>query len=74
MGVDLHELGHKNPKILLDNGHVIWGCQCWFASEEKIKSMIELYEKGQFEVEIVDPVYWEDAQKVMGMGDAKNGK
>ena len=32
--------GIPNPKILLDNGEIVWGCQCWFASEEKVKAMI----------------------------------
>lgn len=21
---------HKNPKITLDDGKVIWGCECWW--------------------------------------------
>ncbi|OQA08597.1 MAG: hypothetical protein BWY67_01473 [Bacteroidetes bacterium ADurb.Bin397] len=29
------ELGLKNPKIELDNGKVVWGCQCWWGPEEK---------------------------------------
>lgn len=36
MGIELHELGHKNPKIELDNGNVIWGCQCWWGPETKM--------------------------------------
>lgn len=31
---------HRNPKIVLDNGKVVWGCECWWAPEEKIKKMI----------------------------------
>jgi len=27
--------GGKNPKILLDNGKVVWGCECWWGPEEK---------------------------------------
>jgi hypothetical protein len=30
-----------NPKIELDNGKVVWGCECWWGSEEKIKKMME---------------------------------
>ncbi len=40
LGLDMGELGRKNPKILLDNGKVVWGCQCWWGSEEKVKEMI----------------------------------
>lgn len=31
----------KNPRILLDNGHHVWGCQCWWGPEEKIKKTLE---------------------------------
>lgn len=40
MGLDLNELQYKNPKITLDNKEVVWGCECWWGSEEKIKSAI----------------------------------
>lgn len=40
VGIDLHELGHSNPKILLDNGKVVWGCECWWGSEEQVRNSI----------------------------------
>lgn len=30
-----------NPKILLDNGDVVWGLECWWGSEEEIKELIK---------------------------------
>lgn len=39
-GIDLNSIGHKNPKIVLDNGDVVWGCQCWWGPEEQIKKAI----------------------------------
>jgi hypothetical protein len=45
----LAEIGIPNPKITLDNGNVVWGCQCWWGSEERVKKMI-----GDRKVEIVD--------------------
>lgn len=24
------QLGRKNPKITLDDGSIIWGCECWW--------------------------------------------
>ena len=30
----------KNPKLQLDNGKVVWGYQCWWGSEEKVKTII----------------------------------
>lgn len=37
----LHDLGISNPKIELDNGGIVWGCECWWGSEDKIKDRIE---------------------------------
>lgn len=36
----LNEVGFKNPKLLLDNGNVVWGCQCWWGSEGRTKIAI----------------------------------
>lgn len=33
-------LGISNPKIKLDDGKIVWGFECWWASEQKIKDMI----------------------------------
>jgi len=30
----------ENPKILLDDGSVVWGYQCWWAAEDKTREMI----------------------------------
>jgi hypothetical protein len=30
----------KNPKILLDDGNVVWGYQCWWAAEDKVRERI----------------------------------
>lgn len=35
MGIDLHTLGHRNPKIRLDNGQIVWGCESWWGAEDK---------------------------------------
>jgi hypothetical protein len=48
-GLDMGELGRKNPKILLDNGKVVWGCQCWWGPEEKVKKAI-----GNRKVQIIN--------------------
>ena len=31
----------KNPRITLDDGRVVWGCQCWWGPEEAIRKRIE---------------------------------
>ncbi len=30
----------NNPKIVLDNGKVVWGSECWWAPEEQVKRMV----------------------------------
>jgi hypothetical protein len=45
----LFEIGLPNPKITLDNGNTVWGGQCWWGSEEKVKRII-----GDRKIEIVD--------------------
>ena len=27
----------KNPRIKLDNGKTVWGCQCWWGPEEQLE-------------------------------------
>ena len=41
MGQDLIELGIEDPKVILDNGKDVFGCECWWGSEAKIKKMLE---------------------------------
>lgn len=35
--------GNPNPKIELDNGKVVWGCECWWGPEDKIKATLQQY-------------------------------
>lgn len=35
LGPILHEAKQLNPKIVLDNGDVVWGCECWWGNEER---------------------------------------
>lgn len=30
-----------NPKIVLDNGQVVWGCECWWALEDEVREQLE---------------------------------
>lgn len=32
--------GEDNPKLVLDDGSVAWGCECWWGSEEKIRERL----------------------------------
>jgi len=42
--------GVPNPKLRLDSGVDVWGCECWWGSEEKVKEQIKAYDV----VDIVD--------------------
>lgn len=46
----LKEKTPTNPKIVLDSGEIVWGCECWWGPEEKIKAAI-----GDRKVNIVQP-------------------
>lgn len=30
--------GQENPRIDLDNGKTVWGCECWWGSTERMKA------------------------------------
>lgn len=33
-------LNRPNPKITLDSGKVVWGCECWWGTELEVRRMI----------------------------------
>lgn len=41
LSIALKMLKIPNPKIVLDNGDIVWGCECWWNEEEKTKKFIE---------------------------------
>ncbi len=41
--------GRNNPRMTLDDGTVVWGCQCWWGNEEKMKAWL-----GDRRVQVVD--------------------
>lgn len=42
-----------NPKIKLDCGDVVWGCECWWGPEDQIKASIEQYKAQGVKVETI---------------------
>lgn len=38
---DLRGIGATNPKIRLDSGKIVWGCECWWGSEKSVKKQLE---------------------------------
>ena len=41
MGPIARKLEMENPKIELDNGDVVWGCECWWGDESEVQAMVE---------------------------------
>ena len=44
-------LGQINPRIDLDGGKVVWGCECWWGPEDKVR---EKYPASLWRWEAVD--------------------
>lgn len=36
----LHNLNVPNPRIDLDSGDTVWGCECWWGPEAEINDLI----------------------------------
>lgn len=64
MGLDLHEMKRENPRLDLDNGQVIWGCQCWWGDLDTVAKQLEQYTQAGYVINIADPaVYAQEAVK-----------
>lgn len=37
----IREMGWKNPRLRLDDGRVVWGCECWWGPEERVRREME---------------------------------
>ncbi len=47
----LREAGVPNPKLVLDNGKVVWGCECWWGPEEQIRKKLEKFTVVEVDIE-----------------------
>jgi hypothetical protein len=41
MGLALRHESTSNPRVTLDNGKVVWGCECWWGPETEIRARLE---------------------------------
>lgn len=60
-----YNIGLPNPKIVLDSGIVIWGCECWWGPEEDVKKYIEKHQLQTVQVDIL-----EERKKANGKKDS----
>ena len=37
----IREVGNLNPKLKLWDGSIVYGCECWWGPEEKVKTMLK---------------------------------
>jgi len=44
------ELGTKNPRLEMDDGSVVYGCECWWGPEEEMKAYILQSERAGFTI------------------------
>ena len=56
-----------NPCIKLDNGHTVWGCECWWGSEQAILKRL-----GKMKI-ITVPTPEEQREKEKTSGDDARG-
>lgn len=61
MAKALTETKNVNPKIELDSGKVVYGCECWWGSESRVK---EILDKSKEIVNVgIDEIRKENQQK-----------
>ncbi len=46
----LREVGSTNPRIDLDNGETVWGCECWWGTEAVVRQRMDRYEREGFTI------------------------
>jgi len=44
----------RNPRIRLDSGKIVWGCECWWGSEEGMKEHLKQWEEAGNTIKDVD--------------------
>jgi len=51
---EAHVEGWTNPRIRLDSGAVVWGCECWWGPEDEYKQILADWEAQGKTVEHVN--------------------
>lgn len=60
-GQSLKQIGLSNPCILLDSGERVYGCECWWGAEDKVKENLK-----DCEIEIITPSQYRNSTPVSG--------
>lgn len=38
---EILDLGIPNPKLVMDDGTVVWGCECWWGPEREVRGRLD---------------------------------
>jgi hypothetical protein len=63
MAVALREEGVANPVIELDNGEIVYGCECWWGPVEEVEKRFEGMEWVEVSIEAARAEYRESASE-----------
>lgn len=44
----------KNPQLMMDDGTIVWGCECWWGDEALMKEKMAQYVEAGWTVEPAD--------------------
>lgn len=56
MSRGLIDAGIPNPKIRLDNGDVVWGCECWWGAEKEVAAWLEKFKDWKIETVRIEEI------------------
>lgn len=54
------ESDRSNPLIKLDEGGVVWGCECWWGSEDAVSERIANWTSDNRRLEMIDVDQWRE--------------
>lgn len=65
----LREEQIENPRILLDSGAVVYGCECWWGPQQQIQEKLSVYDKvNVVDIEEIRRKYTEDSNASSDQG------
>ena len=65
--------GIPNARLKLDNGQIVWGCECWWGSEAEMQGIIKDFKKvTQVDIEELRKKANEKHTKTTGQSTSKN--
>ena len=61
LGDICREAAAPNPKLVLDDGSIVWGCECWWGPEDAVRERLKRYKRvAVVEIEAVRRKFLEE--------------